>query len=259
MEKRMSYALTWLPDVLRSAGLEVLEYPGWQNAGHGNVGQIKGILCHHTCGPLHGDLPDINVLVKGRSDLAGPLCNLGLGRSGKFYIIAAGRGYHAGKGNWQGVTDGNSSFIGIEAENTGESTGPRADVWPAVQLDSYKRGCAAILKHIGAKPIMVAGHKEYALPKGRKDDPNFDMEAFRAEVAKIMGETAAPVIVNRKGRINTNDLNVRSMAAASSRIVDMLDKGAVVDVLGESMNGSTRWYRIGEGRFVASRYVDLTA
>ena len=52
---------------------------------------------------------------------------------------------HAGAGVWQGVTTGNSSFIGIEAENTGLPNDP----WPAVQVEAYQRGVAAILKHIG--------------------------------------------------------------------------------------------------------------
>lgn len=183
----MSFSLLWLPQVLRAAGLTVHEVPGWQNRGHGDEGKVLGVLCHHTCGPLHGDLPDLNVLIDGRPDLGGPLCNLGLGRSGDYWMIAAGKGWHAGAGNWQGVTDGNSHLIGIEAENTGETHGARADVWPDVQMDAYRRGCAAILTHIGAKPIMCAGHKEYALPHGRKDDPDFDMVKFRADVAAIMG------------------------------------------------------------------------
>lgn len=184
----MTFSLIWLPQVLRDAGLEVVEVPGWQNRGHGDEGKVLGVLCHHTCGPLHGDLPDLSVLINGRPDLGGPLCNLGLGRSGKFYMIAGGKGWHAGRGNWQGVTDGNAHFIGIEAENIGTSHhGVPDEPWPDVQMDAYKRGCAAILKHIGAKAGMVAGHKEYALPRGRKDDPNFDMNAFRADVAKIMG------------------------------------------------------------------------
>lgn len=83
----MTNSLLWLPQVLRDAGLEVLEHGGWQNRGHGDMGAVQGLLCHHTCGPLH--LPGINVLVNGRPDLGGPLCNLGLGRSGKYYMIAA--------------------------------------------------------------------------------------------------------------------------------------------------------------------------
>lgn len=188
----MTFSLLWLPQVLHDAGLAVIEVPSWQNRGHGDEGQVLGVLCHHTCGPLHGDLPDLGVLVGGRPDLGGPLCNLGLGRTGAFYMIAAGKGWHAGAGNWQGITDGNAHLIGIEAENTGETSGARADTWPDVQMDAYRRGCAAILKHIGAKPIMCAGHKEYALPHGRKDDPDFDMVKFRADVAALMGAPVSP-------------------------------------------------------------------
>ena len=191
----MTFSLLWLPDVLRAAGLTVNEVPGWQNRGHGDEGKVLGVLCHHTCGPLHGDLPDLNVLIDGRPDLGGPLCNLGLGRSGQYWMIAAGKGWHAGRGIWQGVTDGNAHFIGIEAENIGTSNkdGSPQEPWPGVQMDAYRRGCAAILTHIGAPPAMCAGHKEYALPKGRKDDPNFDMVKFRADIAMLMKPVVDPV------------------------------------------------------------------
>jgi hypothetical protein len=33
---------------------------------------------------------------------------------------------------------------------------------------------------------MCVGHKEYALPAGRKIDPSFDMIAFRLKVAAFM-------------------------------------------------------------------------
>lgn len=253
------YSLTWLPEVLRDAGLEVLEVAGWQTRGHGDMATVLGVLCHHTCGPVKGDLPDVNVLVQGRSDLAGPLCNLGLGRSGKVYMIAAGAGWHAGKGNWLGVTNGNTHLIGIEAENTGETSGPRADIWPAVQMDAYKRTCAAIMKHVGGESAMVAGHKEYCLPHGRKDDPNFDMVAFRAEVAKIMGEMPKAIPAGtppRVGTININDLNVRSIPAQTGFVVAIHQKGDKVLISGESMNGTTKWLKISEG-YVAARYVNI--
>jgi peptidoglycan hydrolase-like protein with peptidoglycan-binding domain len=120
--------------------------------------------------------------VNGRSDLAGPLAQLGLGRDGTYYIIAAGRANHAGAGSWQGITTGNTSFIGIEGENAGTPD----DAWPEVQMDAYRRGVAAILKHVGRGAEFCAGHKEYALPKGRKPDPLFDMDVFRAAVADII-------------------------------------------------------------------------
>lgn len=186
----MAFSLTWLAEVLDAAGLKVAETPGWRDRGRGEMGTVRGVICHHTGGPLKGIMPSLNVVIDGRPDLAGPLAQLCLGRDGTFFIVAAGRCNHAGKGSWQGITTGNSNFIGIEAENTGETTGPKADPWPAVQLDAYRRGVAAILKKIGAQPIMCAGHKEYALPAGRKDDPSFDMNEFRAQVAAILGGTA---------------------------------------------------------------------
>jgi N-acetyl-anhydromuramyl-L-alanine amidase AmpD len=186
----MAFLLTWLPTVLLDAGLKVAEQPGWRTRGRGDVGTIKGVICHHTAGPKTGIMPSLGVVTNGRSDLPGPLSQLCLGRDGTFFVIAAGRANHAGAGNWQGVTTGNSSFIGIEAENTGQTTGPNADPWPAVQLDAYRRGVAAILKKIKANAIMCCGHKEYALPMGRKSDPTFDMDDLRMQVASIMAGSA---------------------------------------------------------------------
>jgi hypothetical protein len=140
-------------------------------------------------------MPSLDTLVQGRSDLPGPLAQLGLGRNGTYYVIAAGRCNHAGAGFWRGVTSGNTNFIGIEAENTGLSND---SPWPEVQMDAYNRGVAAILKHTGREVGFCAGHKEYALPAGRKDDPAFDMISFRAAVAAIMGGTTpAPVLIPR--------------------------------------------------------------
>lgn len=189
----MVYSLTWLPQVLRGAGLKVEEVTGWQSRGRAEMGAVKGIICHHTAGPKTGNAPSLNIVVNGRSDLPGPLSQLVLGRDGTFYVVAAGRTNHAGAGVWERITDGNGSFIGIEAENTGLSND---SPWPEVQMDAYAKGVAAILKHIGAKPVMAAGHKEYALPKGRKPDPSFDMPAFRARVAAHMGQPFVTVKPN---------------------------------------------------------------
>ena len=160
----MAFSLTWLAQVLQDAGLKVAEQPGWQDRGRGPMGVVRGVICHHTAGPKTGIMPSLKVITDGRPDLPGPLAQLGLGRDGTWFIVAAGRANHAGAGSWKGVTAGNSSFIGIEAENMGTA----ADPWPAVQMDAYKRGVAAILKKIGADASMCAGHKEYALPRGAR-------------------------------------------------------------------------------------------
>jgi N-acetyl-anhydromuramyl-L-alanine amidase AmpD len=186
----MPFSLTWLPRVLLDAGLKVAEQPGWRDRGRGDVGAIRGLICHHTAGPLAGNMPSLGIIANGRPDLLGPLAQLGLGRDGTMYVVAAGRCNHAGPGNWQGFTRGNTNFIGIEAENSGFTSGPKADPWPAVQMDAYRRGVAAILKKVRANAIMACGHKEYALPPGRKSDPTFDMNDFRLQVAAIMAGTA---------------------------------------------------------------------
>jgi len=184
----MTFSLTWLPKVLTDAGLKVAEVPGWQNRGAADtdIGQVLGVLCHHTGIRSTKNMPTLQALINGRaaeknlSALPGPLAQLGLGRDGTFFVIAAGRANHAGAGIWQGVTSGNTHFIGIEAENSGDAD----DKWPDVQIDAYRRGVAAILKHIGQPAIFCAGHKEYA--PHRKDDPSFDMPPFRAAVEKIL-------------------------------------------------------------------------
>ena len=189
----MTFSLTWLPQVLKDSGLKVALTDGWESRGHGDIGKIVGVICHHTAGPRHGNMPSLHTLVHGRAATAhapalpGPLAQLGLGRDGTYYVIAAGRCNHAGIGSWKGVTTGNSSFIGIEAENTGLADD---SPWPEVQMDAYQRGVAAILAHLGQSTDFCAGHKEYALPPGRKNDPSFDMMAFRAAVAAILNGTA---------------------------------------------------------------------
>jgi hypothetical protein len=135
-------------------------------------------------------MPSLDVLVHGRPDLNGPLAQLGLGRDGTYYVIAAGRCNHAGSGVWQGIVTGNTNFIGIEAENTGLANDP----WPHVQIDAYHRGVAAILKHVGLNSAACAGHKEFA--PGRKPDPTLDMRAFRVAVDEILsGMTPPPALI----------------------------------------------------------------
>jgi peptidoglycan hydrolase-like protein with peptidoglycan-binding domain len=188
----MSFSLIWMPFALRKAGLKVAPVNGWESRGRGEAGKTLGVLCHHTAGPRNGNMPSLGLLIAGRTDLRGPLAQLGLGRDGTYYVIAAGRCNHAGAGNWNGVTNGNAHFIGIEAENTGRPD----DVWPAVQVDAYQRGVAALLMHAGLSAESCAGHKEYARPSGRKPDPTLDMTAFRASVAAFIAGTApAPVLI----------------------------------------------------------------
>lgn len=195
----MAFSLTWLPLVLKQAGLKVAEVQGWETRGRSDVGRIYGVICHHTVGSRNGNMPSLWNLRDGDANLIGPKAQLGLARDGTFYVIAAGRANHAGLGEFvftengtqTRIVNGNSNLIGIEGENTGLNNDMP---WPAVQLDAFQRGVAAILKHIGRGSQFCIGHKEWA--PTRKIDPLFDMNQFRSVVGGIIGGTAPnPVLI----------------------------------------------------------------
>lgn len=242
----MAYSLTWLPQVLEEAGLKVAEVPGWRMRGRGEMGRVRGVMCHHTAGPKGGNMPSLNIITNGRGGqhpLPGPLAQLGLGRDGTYYVVAAGRANHAGAGIWEGITTGNSSFIGIEAENTGQQDDP----WPAIQLDAYARGCAAILSHVGATSRMCAGHKEYARPLGRKPDPSFDMTAFRLRVATIMAGAAPILLIPASDPKNRATLRRGDRGDLVGQVQTLLNTPEIDGVFGPRTEAMMREWQRGQG------------
>jgi peptidoglycan hydrolase-like protein with peptidoglycan-binding domain len=239
----MVFSLTWLPTILERAGLKVSEVPDWRTRGRREMGLVRGVMVHHTAGARTGNMPSLNLLMRGRADLAGPLAQLGLGRDGTFYVIAAGSANHAGPGRWRGVTTGNSSFIGIEAENSGRQD----DDWPEVQLDALRRGCAAILKHIGADQGMVCGHKEWALPAGRKPDPLFDMPEFRERVGAVLAGRAPPPVlippVDTSSRLTLR----RGAVGELVRLLQSAVGVAVDGVFGGATEAAVRRFQLSHG------------
>ncbi|GAA1955776.1 hypothetical protein GCM10009798_13770 [Nocardioides panacihumi] len=180
--------LTDLAAVARKTSLDVIEVPGWETRGRGEMSDVRAVVCHHTATLNRtDDMPSLPTLINGRSDLAGPLSHFGLSRSGKVYVVAAGRCNHAG--TVQNPSWGNSHSIGIEAEATGTDS-----TWPEIQMAAYAQLCRVLADHYGLSVSAVLGHKEVADPPGRKIDPNFDMTAFRLRVSALGGAPApAPV------------------------------------------------------------------
>jgi hypothetical protein len=215
--------LTDLADVARSAGLDVREAPGWKTRGHGPMTDVRTITCHHTASSGTNDM-SLSLLVAGRSDLPGPIANLGLGRSGRVYIVAAGLAYHAGQSCDPSYT--NSHAIGIEGQASG------VDPWPDVQMDAYARLCRALADHYGLPYSRVLGHKETCAPRGRKVDPNFDMGAFRARIANLEDDMPTPRDLwgyDQAGArrqawsyLQTADANARSAAKDSAAALEIV-------------------------------------
>ncbi|MCP3800206.1 N-acetylmuramoyl-L-alanine amidase [Allokutzneria sp. A3M-2-11 16] len=161
----------------------MVEIDGWRTRGHGRFKNVWGVMGHHTAGPASGDYPSLGTVVHGRKNLAGPLAQLGLGRSGKVFVIAAGVAWHAGKGVYPGIPRDNGNFhlVGIEAESTGYGD------WTSAQHDAYPRMVAAILRHLGLNASRFIGHGEYS-SIGKWDPGNWPggMNGFRSRTQEIL-------------------------------------------------------------------------
>lgn len=177
----MAIFVPWLSDAARLTGFPISEVTGWRTRGHGGMAAVEGIILHHTAGPATGEMPSLRVIRDGRADLAGPLAHFGVGRSGTVYVNAAGTAWHAGTSSWAGLSSLNSRFLGVEAEDDGDGT------WTPEQLDCIPRLLAACLYFMRRDAGRAAGHREVALPEGRKVDPTgIDMDALRARVAEML-------------------------------------------------------------------------
>lgn len=173
--------LTDLADVCRTSGLEVIEVDGWRTRGHGPMTDVLTIIDHHTATPddVPGDYPSLAVVRDGRPGLDGPLSQLGLGRSGAVYVIAAGLSYHAGA--VRDTSYSNWHAIGIEGESAG------AGRWTAAQRDAWPRLNAALCRGYHLPAHRVLAHREVCDPVGRKPDPTgIDMGEQRTEVQHIL-------------------------------------------------------------------------
>lgn len=183
-------------DLLRDAGLNVVEIDGWETRGRpASTGGFNpvGVLCHHT-----GGASDSREYVEwmtrtGRSDLPAPLCQFALSRAGIVYVCAAGRANHAGTARASGTVaagDGNAMYLGIEALNTG------SEGWTRAQRDAYVTLAAVLSVEITGNSVnTVRAHRETSVT-GKWDPGLLDMDAFRADVSAKMnelnGETPTP-------------------------------------------------------------------
>jgi N-acetylmuramoyl-L-alanine amidase-like protein len=168
---------------LRAAGLTVREVKGWKTRGD-TVFHPKGAVTHHTAGAAAAPgrrAPSLGIVINGRKDLSGPLCNVYQDYDDVVYVVAAGRANHAGLpdgGVFKGMR-GNSDAWGLEIEHPGTFplTSKRIEVAARIQ--------AAVIKGT-AGPSMVVTHKEWA--PSRKIDPatNFDANAFRHLVSNAL-------------------------------------------------------------------------
>lgn len=188
--------IDWAAQVLQEANLTVVEEEGWTTRGYAFSSSPLGVILHHDVSTA-GTPADASVIIHGRTGknkLAGPLAQWYLARSGAWHVVASGKANHAGPGYYNGLNAGGSRLLGVEAANNGVD-----EPWPEVQVASFVKGVAAILRRLGAPSLMAIGHKEWA-PR-RKIDPSFDVDDFRARVKRDMNEVSPsfPGVTLRRG------------------------------------------------------------
>lgn len=190
--------LLGLPEALQDWGLKVNKIDGWETRGSGNF-DPKGLVVHHTGGRRFDSKqqlmvsPSLGICIHGRAPtptdkgVKGPLCQVMMDRRLVCHVIASGTANHAGTGVWQPGGPGtaalttNGHVVGIEVENNGIDE-PWDDFY-----DSMIQASAAILQLIGRDSRWCCGHKEWALPKGRKTDPwGLDMPDYRSDVQRAL-------------------------------------------------------------------------
>ncbi|KZM68843.1 N-acetylmuramoyl-L-alanine amidase [Nocardia terpenica] len=171
---------SWLADVIRAEGVEVREWRDpdgtpWQQIGHGDFGNVWGVLWHHMGVNDQG----ANVIRNGVPGLDGPIANIHLSRDGVATIVSGGVAWHAGLGSWPGVPTNNGNFHLIGIEMAGNGTDP----WPAKCWDAAVKIGAAISRRLGYGADRNIAHKEYAgAAQGKWDPGNWDMDAFRNQI-----------------------------------------------------------------------------
>ncbi|MEV4689519.1 N-acetylmuramoyl-L-alanine amidase [Micromonospora echinospora] len=175
--------IPWLADVLRSAGVTVVEEGNWLGRVAGSSFNPIGVLWHHTAATSSATNPHpaLGICINGRSDLPGPLCHALVDYNGVFHVISGGRANHAGSSRGSGpipAGDGNTLLVGWEIDYNGVDQ----RMTPA-QYSASVLATAAVLRRLGRDASYARGHRETSTTG--KIDPSFiDLDSMRADVAR---------------------------------------------------------------------------
>ncbi|MDB5100235.1 MAG: ampD [Cyanobacteria bacterium RYN_339] len=144
-------------------------------------GKIDTLIMHHTSSAASAERIG-GFFSKKESKVS---AHFTVGKDGHIVqsVDEAQSAWHAGVSSFDGRANVNGFSIGIEMCNVGDGADPYTD-------DQYKalgQLVAYILTNYNIKWARVTGHKDVALPKGRKDDPslNFSYARFKQEVLAV--------------------------------------------------------------------------
>lgn len=200
----------WLTDaakVLRAAGLKVKEekytsgpFQGrsWKSVSAAGKGypDLRFFMWHHDASP-EGPSPGALEWMKA----SGPAANMWVALDGTWHVYCAGVSWHAGTGGpgWGVPKDQMNWYAaGVEVDHG------YGEAWPEAQLDSLRRGTAALMKHYGLPSDRLLFHKTWTdggvdgyprfVTYGRKNDPDqLNLKRERRRLARLMGENQSGI------------------------------------------------------------------
>jgi len=239
--------LTWLADVLRDAGLTVVEWPNWQSFGSRELDDdLWGIVVHHTAS-APGSEEGRNALAlrtRSASGVPPPRAHLLVARSGTVHVLSAMKANHAGSGSWPGVRD-QAQLVGIEIDNNGLGS----EVFPQHQAEAVLRACAAICAHQSWEANRVISHHEWA--PARKPDPRgpvalypwggtgpwdsaddaWDMILFRADLTTLLEDDMPLTSAEKTELIQATTKGTVDLLAGTSASAQAARKAVAEDVI----------------------------
>lgn len=167
--------LTDMANVIRDAGVQVIEQDGWQTRARSSGGFDSNkpwcVMWHHTASSPGADPADDARYMSYNAD-SKPIANILLAHDGVAWVLAAGATNTNGKGGGAIVTSRgrvpadsmNTYAIGMEIQNSGVG-----ETYPQVQIDNAFKISLALCEAYGLEPTDVGTHQEYA--PDRKIDP----------------------------------------------------------------------------------------
>jgi N-acetylmuramoyl-L-alanine amidase len=200
-------------DLLRAAGLVVVECDGWTTRARSSGGFASaplGIQWHHTASQTSPE-NDTAWQCEGSDDA--PIGNGTIMRDGSIWLVAAGASNTAGKGGPVQMSrgqvpqdSGNSTTWAWEVANNGVG-----EPWPQVQIDAYFAATLVMNERFGNQPDDVFTH---AIGAGdgwtdRKIDP--------ATAAAVQGPWR-PRSVNSSGTWSLDDIRAELRRRASGEV-----------------------------------------
>lgn len=227
--------LVELADVLRAAGLMVIEYNGWPSRSRSSGGYSDNrpwcVMWHHTASsPWTSPNDDAYYMCHTSSDR--PIANLMVARDASVWVLAAGATNTNGKGGPWSTSRGtvpmdsmNTHAVGIEIQNDG-----LGEPYSAAVMDAAFRTSIAVGRHLDLDPTDCATHFSWA-PTRKIDPATTDavMGPWRPEAVTTSGTwSVADLQAEHARRWNEGDDDMPDETTFKRWMRDVLNEGTAM-------------------------------